>query len=77
MADRCNCTECRNDWREYERRPVTREARQVDRETLVDTSHGEVLAEPGDYIVRGQDGETWPVAKERFEDLYREVDADE
>lgn len=40
---------------------------------IVHTLEGEMKAYPGDYIVRGVDGEYYPVKKEIFEKTYREL----
>lgn len=40
---------------------------------IIRTLEGDMKACPGDYIVRGVDGEYYPVKKEIFEKTYREV----
>lgn len=65
------------DWQEYRRRPETRYARPVTEHTTVQTSHGEVEAAPGDYLVRGPDGELWPVSGDKFFTLYEPVEGDD
>lgn len=40
---------------------------------IVHTLEGDMKAHPGDYIVRGGDGEYYPVKKEIFEKTYVEV----
>lgn len=40
---------------------------------IVHTLEGDMKAHPGDYIVKGVDGEFYPVKKEIFEKTYREL----
>lgn len=44
---------------------------------IVHTWEGDMKAYPGDYIVRGVDGEYYPVKKEIFEKTYVEAKEDE
>lgn len=44
---------------------------------IVHTLEGDVKAHPGDYIVKGVDGEFYPVKKEIFEKTYVEAKEDE
>src|SRR5262249_14164659 len=43
----------------------------LDHPVMVQTLEGPQLAEPGDWIVQGLDGELWPVAKEKAPGKYR------
>ena len=36
----------------------------------VDTREGTVVAEPGDYLMREEDGSLYPIAGEKFEQYY-------
>lgn len=40
---------------------------------IVHTLEGDMKARPGDYIVKGVDGEFYPIKKEIFEKTYREA----
>ena len=44
---------------------------------IVHTLEGDMKAHPGDYIVKGVDGEFYPVKKEIFEKTYVEAKEDE
>jgi hypothetical protein len=44
---------------------------------VVSTLEGDVEVRPGDMIVRGEGGETWPVPPARFAAAYAECSADE
>lgn len=44
---------------------------------IVHTLEGDMKARPGDYIVKGVDGEFYPVKKEIFEKTYIEAKEDE
>lgn len=55
------------------RRIGTVMARQVDVTLTVSTLEGPATAEPGDWIVTGQDGSSWPVPNEVFRRSYEPV----
>lgn len=55
--------------RRYER-CGTVSARRATGQELVQTLEGDVLAQPGDWIVRGAHGEQWPVRDEQFRAGY-------
>jgi hypothetical protein len=52
------------------RRPIEMKARKVTREYVVDTWEGPRTAYIGDYIMIGVKGESWPVAGDKFRQLY-------
>jgi hypothetical protein len=41
----------------------------------IGTLEGPVTAAPGDWVVRGTDGELWPVSSDRFAQRYERIDA--
>ncbi len=43
----------------------------LDHAVMVETLEGPQLAQPGDWIVQGLDGELWPVEKEKAREKYR------
>lgn len=53
------------------------EAVQVDEPTQVETLEGTVLAQPGNWILRADDGSRWPVADDVFRRSYLPVETEE
>lgn len=41
----------------------------------IDTREGTVIAEPGEYVIRGVEGEIYPIGADIFEATYDAVDA--
>lgn len=46
----------------------------VDEKHEIDTREGTLVAEPGDYIMKEEDGSVYPIAGEKFQQYYREVE---
>lgn len=66
------------EWTDVEKRPVTVEARVAqEREEIIDTREGAVVAEPGDVVIRGVEGEVYPCDPAVFEKSYRVPDVHE
>lgn len=63
-------------WVDVRKRPVVIQARKVEERTEVETNHGTAVAEPGDYILEGPDGERYPHSGETFRDRYEVVAGD-
>jgi hypothetical protein len=45
-------------------------AKRAARQQIIPTLEGDAVAEHGDWIVKGQGGETWPVPADEFEKTY-------
>ncbi len=56
--------------KKYRKKPIVVEAYQIDRELLIPTLEGNLVASPGDYIIRGVDGEYYPCKPEIFNVTY-------
>lgn len=56
------------------KKPIPVNARQVSKKTIVKTIEGTLIAQPGDWILTGVDGEEWPVKKEIFEKTYKVIE---
>ena len=56
------------------KKPIPVNARQVQKKTIVKTIEGTLIAQPGDWILTGVDGEEWPVKKEIFEKTYKVIE---
>ena len=64
------------DWERVESVPTQKRAYgPVSERVTIDTREGEVVAEPGDYIMREPDGNVYPISAEKFERYYRRIDA--
>lgn len=61
-----------DEWTDVEKRPVVVQARRVDERTEVDTREGTVVAEAGDVLMRGVEGEVYPCDADIFEETYRQ-----
>jgi len=59
-----------NKAKKYRKKPLVVEAYQIDREVMIPTLEGNVLASPGDYIIRGIDGECYPCKPDIFNETY-------
>lgn len=60
----------------YKKRPIIVEAYQTDRKVIVHTLEGELLADVGDYIITGVNGEKYPCKPDIFEKTYDLVEED-
>lgn len=64
------------DWGRVRKRPVVVDAVQLDQRFEVDTWEGTMEADAGHWLVRGVEGELYPVAPDVFEQTYiRAADA--
>ena len=59
----------------YVKKPVVIEAYQTDKEIVVHTLNGDVVAKVGDYIITGVHGEQYPCNSEIFNKTYEPVEA--
>lgn len=57
-------------WETARHLPTDVEARLVEESEEVETSNGTVTAEPGDVVLRNEDGETYPCSPETFTKSY-------
>lgn len=57
---------------DVEKRPVVVEARLADEREEIHTREGTVVAEPGDVVIRGVEGEVYPCDPDIFAATYRE-----
>lgn len=62
--------ECKN----TEKKPVIVEAYRTERELVIHTLEGDMLTQPGDYIITGVHGEQYPCKPDVFEETYEPVD---
>ena len=71
----CNTRLLNPDWKKARKKPVVVEFREVDgREETIKTREGELKAyKDKDYIIRGVEGELYPISKEIFKKTYEEL----
>lgn len=66
-------------WRKARKKPIIVEFREVEGEKeTIETREGMLVAHRGkDYIIRGVEGEIYPIAKTIFEKTYEVIEDDE
>lgn len=60
-------------WRKYRKRPVVIEAFQLDSELSIQTLEGTMKASPGDYLIKGIEGELYACKAAIFKKTYEEL----
>lgn len=60
--------------KKYRKKPLVIEAYQTSKELLIPTLEGNHIASPGDFIVRGVDGECYPCKPDIFQKTYERVE---
>lgn len=61
----------------YQKKPVIIEARKAEKLTEVETLEGLAIANPGDWIITGVNGEEYPCRPEIFEQIYEPLSVKE
>lgn len=57
--------------------PTEKEARgPLEEREEIDTREGTVIAEPGDYVIREEDGNPYPISAEKFSRYYEVIDGE-
>ncbi len=64
-------------WKRFRKRPVVIEAYRTDEEQIIQTLEGPLRAAPGDWIIRGVKGETYPCKPDVFALTYEEAPEDD
>ena len=59
-----------NPWKKCRKRPVVVEAREAEPGESILTREGRLCAQAGDLIIRGIDGECYPIGREIFNATY-------
>jgi hypothetical protein len=60
-----------DEWVEVRSVPTEKEARgPVEERVEIETREGVVVAEPGDYVMREEDGSLYPISGEKFQKYY-------
>jgi hypothetical protein len=65
-----------NSWTKFRKKPVVIEAYQIgldEDEQLIETLEGSMKASPGDWIIKGVEGEMYPCKPSIFRQTYEEV----
>lgn len=65
-----------NEWKKCRKKPITVEFRKpLSRQELIHTKEGDLLAYKGkDYVIRGIEGEIYPIDKKIFKKIYEVVE---
>lgn len=66
--------EARDGWFEVKKKPVVVQARKVESELKVETLEGVTEAYEGDYVIKGVDGEKYPIRSSKFFEKYEIID---
>lgn len=61
----------------YRKRPIVVEAVQLCRKTTIHTLEGDMVGNPGDWLITGINGEQYPCKPDIFEKTYEPCDPDE
>lgn len=59
----------------YRKKPIVVEAYQIDYPMVIKTLEGDMYADPGDWIITGVNGETYPCKPDIFEKTYEAVES--
>ena len=71
LMDGTDCTPAENiDWMDVRKKPITVSALKMLVDFEVDTLEGTHHGNAGDYLLKGSQGELYPVKKEIFEATY-------
>lgn len=63
-----------DEWFTVRKKPVQVEARgPIEEPEQIETEEGTMQARPGDYIIRGVEGEEYPIKPDIFEETYERV----
>ena len=54
----------------FVKRPIVVEAYQTTKEQRIETPEGTLIASPGDWIIKGVNGETYPCKPDVFQKTY-------
>ena len=61
----------------YRKRPVVVEAVRLTERTTIHTLEGDMVGNPGDWLITGVNGEKYPCKPDIFEKTYEPCDPDE
>lgn len=64
------------DAKNYRKKPLTIQAVQTKNQLMIHTLEGNMLADKGDYIIKGIKGEYYPCKPEIFEQSYEDVESE-
>lgn len=65
------------EWKKYRKKPVVVEARLAETGEVIETKEGTLTASEGDLIIRGVQGEVYPIKPDIFRETYEPVEDDE
>ena len=59
-----------SEWKSYRKKPVVVQARMLNERMTIATREGTIVGEPGDWLIRGVEGELYPCADSVFRKTY-------
>ena len=62
------------EWRKCRKKAIVVEAREATPGESIETREGKLVAQPGDLIIRGVEGELYPIGRAIFDKTYDWVD---
>jgi hypothetical protein len=65
------------EWRKFRKKPIVVEAYQATEREEISTREGHLAAFPGDWIVKGIEGEIYPVSKSIFEKTFEPANGED
>lgn len=77
MASPLHVSASRSTWTnmpKFRKKPVVIEAEQTPERVEIHTLEGTMVAEPGDWIITGVQGERYPCKPDIFEETYEKVE---
>ena len=60
----------------YRKKPIVVEAYQTDKPMVIPTLEGDMMANVGDYIITGVNGEQYPCKPDIFEKTYDPIESE-
>jgi hypothetical protein len=74
LIDEENVDDVVGTFNRYRKQPVVVEAVELEETIAVETREGTIVGEPGDYLIRGVDGEIYPCDPAIFDQTYDRVE---
>lgn len=63
-------------WKKFRKKPVVIEARLANGGEVIETLEGDMMAETGGLVIRGVQGEEYPIKRDIFLQTYEPVEND-
>jgi len=63
-----------NDWHYYRKKPIVVQAAELVEEIEIHTREGVLKGYPGDFLIKGIEGELYPCGRDIFHKTYEQVE---